>query len=383
MNIMLAVTNISVANGGVSTHIVDMCRELLRRKHRVVLVTDPSNCDYSTDIDDFYHVGRFKFIPISMSGIQMSAFRFFRIARAFTKIVRQEKIDVMHMHSQSLCVVGAFVKIATGTPYIWTNHIDEICKPELFKKILQILRFPIISVSEELKELLVNQYSVCEERVSVVNNGIDLGRFLPISSKELGEMSNQFNCGGKYVIGLLARMSYGKGHIFLLRAVNELQSEYGLSNLKILIAGKVHDNEVKYRDDLVFYAKEHNIDVEFVGFQKPRDFFGICNVSVLPSIYEGFALTVIESLAMGCPAIRSDTPGWTALKDFTLVFHKKQSRELAQELLYAYTHQGLMKEMGLKGKSAVQAHFTIENQVEQTLTIYRNIVGKSQEISQK
>lgn len=370
MNIMLAVTNISIGNGGVSTHIIDMCRELIKRKHTVVLVTDPHNCDYIKDIEEMFKNGRGTYVPVEMTNFQSSPMRLLRVTKEFIRIARQEKIDIAHMHSQSLCVVGAMMKIATGIPYIWTNHIDEIWKPKLFKRILQILHFPIISASTDLKEMLVKEYGVSAERISVVNNGANLDNFLPLSAKEKDELLDQFHVNGKYVIGLLARMSYGKGHIYLLEAVKKLQFEQKLSNLKILIAGKAHDNEVNYRDSLAVYAKKNALDVEFVGFQNPRKFFGICDISVLPSIFEGFALTVIESLAMGCPVIRSDTPGWSDMKDVTFVFHKKCSNELAQHLLYAYTHQSEMREMGIRGENAVKERFTIENQVDQTIAVY-------------
>lgn len=51
MNILLAVTNITAANGGVTTHIIDLCRELCRREHKVVLLSDENNCDYQKGIE--------------------------------------------------------------------------------------------------------------------------------------------------------------------------------------------------------------------------------------------------------------------------------------------------------------------------------------------
>lgn len=114
-----------------------------------------------------------------MKWIQSNLKYLLRIVNAFTEIVKEEKIDLIHTHSQSLCVVGALVKLRTGVPYIWTNHIDAIADPKLFSKILKVLNFPIISVSSDLKEILLNQYKVNDKRITVVNNGIDPEKFLP------------------------------------------------------------------------------------------------------------------------------------------------------------------------------------------------------------
>lgn len=67
------------------------------------------------------------------------------------RIVKDNRIDVMHMYSQSFCVIGGAIKVMTGIPYIWTNHIDETANSALFKKIINGLHFSVIPVSTDLK----------------------------------------------------------------------------------------------------------------------------------------------------------------------------------------------------------------------------------------
>lgn len=339
-------------------------------------MSDENDSDYQSSIDKLKELSTFKFVHCSMKGIQSSPKNLLRAVNTFAEIVEKEKIDLIHTHSQSLCVVGAFVKLRTGVPYIWTNHIDEIANPKLFGKILKALRFPVISVSKDLKEMLINQYKVKEKRITVVNNGINPEKFPLVSDEEKEQLKDKFDCGEKYVVALLARMSYGKGHIYLLEAINKIQREYGVKDIKVLIAGKCHDSEKSYLEKLTCYAKEKGIDMNFLGFQNPRDVFGICNISVLPSIYEGFSLTSIESLAMGCPVIRSDTPGWTDMKDIVLVFPKKDVDKFSEHLYYAYTHQDEMKKMGREGKQEVLSKFTIEKQVDNTMKVYEKYICK-------
>ena len=116
--------------------------------------------------------------------------------------------------------------------------------------------------------------------------------------------------------------------------------------------------------------------MEYLGFRKPREVFGVCDVYVLPSIYEGFALTALESLAMACPVIRSDTPGWSDMKDFTLVFPKKDVNVLVTHLKNVYEHRDAFVECGRKGQNIVFDQFTIEKQVNQTVDVYKTITGK-------
>lgn len=290
---------------------------------------------------------------------------------------------MIHAHSQSLCIVAALVKVITGTPYIWTNHIDEMANIKLFSKILKILHFPIVSVSTDLKMMLINQYGVNENRITVVNNGLDTSCFQPLSEEERKLQKDRYvgEEEQRYIVGILARMSRAKGHIYLLQAINSIQQNEGINNIQVLIAGKLYERE--YWENLRIYAEEHSINVKFLGFQNPRDFFGICDISVLPSIYEGFGLTVIESCAMECPVIRSDTPGWMDTKDIALVFKKKDVEGLAKELLYAYRNREKMSEMGKLGRNVVLSKFTIQAQVDNTLNVYRRYIKERHQMNCK
>lgn len=371
MNILLAVTNMTAANGGVTTHIIDLCRELCRREHKVVLLSDENNCDYQKGIEALKKSPFFLFVHCNMVDILFNPKRLLSAVNFVSSVVQKEKIEIIHVHSQSLCIIGACVKVRTGVPYIWTNHIDEMANPKLFGKVLRLLHFPIISVSSDLKQMLIKEFKVNEKRITVINNGINPENFPPLDDLEKAELRKKFDCEGKYTIGLLARMSYGKGHMYLLEAVNKLQKEKKVSNIKVLIAGKLHEGEKDYLKSLQDFADVHQVDMEFLGFQNPRDVFGICNISTLPSIFEGFGLTVIESLIMACPVIRSDTPGWIDTKDISLVFKKRDVDGFAEHLYYAYTHPLEMKNMGKKGKEIVLSKFTIKNQVDKTIDVYK------------
>lgn len=116
-------------------------------------------------------------------------------------------------------------------PYIWINHIDAIATPKLFKIILQIFHFPIISVSTDLKKMLERNYKVLEDRITVVNNGINIGKFESLSVNEKEILKKKWECKGNFVTGILARMVSIKGHRYLLKAIDLIQK-----NIKFLIS---------------------------------------------------------------------------------------------------------------------------------------------------
>lgn len=130
-----------------------------------------------------------------------------------------------------------------------------------------------------------------------------------------------------------------------------------------------------YLQEFLQYSKENDIDMRYVEFQNPRDFFGICDISVLTFVLEGFGLTVLESLAMGCPVVRTDTLGYSDTKEIIYVFEKEDVEGLAQYLVNAYKNQDEIQKMAKLGRKTVQERFTIENQVKETIKVYKNVIN--------
>lgn len=91
MNIMLAVTNMTAANGGVTTHIVDLCRELAQRQVKVFLVSDSQDCDYWYKINELEKLEYFTFCAVNMEKIQSDPKHFMECTKQICRIVRREK----------------------------------------------------------------------------------------------------------------------------------------------------------------------------------------------------------------------------------------------------------------------------------------------------
>lgn len=74
MNILIAVTILSKSNGGVCTHVIDLCRELLKRNHNVCLLTDNNDNDYLSHINEMKEAnysGEFTFYPMPLHDIPL------------------------------------------------------------------------------------------------------------------------------------------------------------------------------------------------------------------------------------------------------------------------------------------------------------------------
>ena len=154
----------------------------------------------------------------------------------------------------------------------------------------------IIAVCEQTKREMIAAYGICDEKITVVHNGVDHKRFHPDRRMNGGrrireELGIAVNSPVVLFIGTGFRR---KGLDRLLRLWD--RSEF--PEIYLLVVG----NDAK----LAHYRKQWGREkkVIFVGPQQNvEDYYAAADLFVLPSIQEAFGNVVLEALASGLPAI--------------------------------------------------------------------------------
>ena len=369
MNILIAVTQLRHAYGGVCTHIIDLCKAFCA-EHHVVLVADGS--DYDAQIRA---IPNLTYIELPFDSLMTSKKAIFTCAKQLIKICKEHHIQIIHLHGQRLIPSAWLVRLATGIPFLWTNHINAIPQQEILAKMWKLMRFPIISVSSDLKEQLSRELHISKKHVYVVNNGVDLATLLPLSEHEKSTIRCELEVDpDAFVISEVARLNYVKGQHLLVRAVHAVSQRYPDIKFQILLAGN-GDMQWFYQH-VMDYAKENNLDCKYLGFCSPRIVYGISNLAIQDTKYEGFPLSCIEAMAMCCPVLRSRSPGYLDVQDVVLSCEYEDLQSLIDQLEYAITHRKQIQQLAQKAQSQVASRFTKEITAQNTLAVYRNILRK-------
>lgn len=108
---------------------------------------------------------------------------------------------------------------------------------------------------------------------------------------------------GAFVIGHVGRFEQPKNHQFLLEIVAEVVKHK--SNTRLLLVGDGSLRSDIEEKVIQLGLKDHVI---FAGFRAdiPRLMLGAMDVFLLPSLYEGLGLVLIEAQAAGLPCVFSD-----------------------------------------------------------------------------
>ena len=171
----------------------------------------------------------------------------------------------------------------------------------LRKKIINKMQLfdHIISVSEDLKNKLVNEYKVSPEKITVIHNGVDRAKFKPMDKAYARSKCGLIdNC--KYILAI-SRLSSEKGLEFLLKAMGSLTTD----NVRLVLIG-----DGPLYNSLNEYACNSNLSgkVQFVRSVPHEDlchWYNAADVLCLSSLWEGCPNVVIEALACGTPVVSS------------------------------------------------------------------------------
>lgn len=257
------------------------------------------------------------FIPVDMPR-GLSIFKSISVIRKLIKIFKQESFNFIQYSTPNAALYGAIaakicrVKIRNyhlmGFRYLGAKGILKVIL-KFLEKITCRLSSSIECVSKSNLELGVAEGIFAKNKATVVWNGstggIDLGRFSIENRTEWrNEIRNKLGYSkNDFIYGFVGRITKDKGIDELLEAF--LNSAH---NAKLLMVGEF-ENEQELNHDLLSNAKSNN-QIKFVGaVNDVEKYFAAIDMLVLPSYREGFGNVVIESAAMGTPAIVSDIPG--------------------------------------------------------------------------
>lgn len=139
-------------------------------------------------------------------------------------------------------------------------------------------------------------------KVHIMTNAIDTERF-KYSEEKRDKIRAELRLEDKFVIGNVARFSYQKNHEFLIRAFYKVRKIRKNAILLLIGRGELEENIKKQVSVLGL-----NDSVIFMGVRNDvPEILNAMDVFVLPSMYEGLPVTLIEVQANGLPVLVADT----------------------------------------------------------------------------
>jgi glycosyltransferase involved in cell wall biosynthesis len=284
--------------GGVSSHTYLLSQELLERGDQVYVLTYPH-----PQVKDMDGVKVESAFAPNIKGLRGF---FFSLSAAWKliRIVRHNQVDLIHAHFLlPPGLIGVLVGSILGKKTAVTAHGSDLLiqagNPILRHFIKFVLRRAdyVLVVNQALKDKVL-ELGIAKDKIYITPNAVDTRKFNPQNLETPPEIKLNRN---KPTILFVGNLVFQKGVEYLLEAKKIMNSD---SELLIVGEGPLRNR----LEEMV--QKEGISGVIFTGARRDVEMImPSADVFVLPSISEGFPITILEALASGVPVVATKVGG--------------------------------------------------------------------------
>jgi glycosyltransferase involved in cell wall biosynthesis len=232
-------------------------------------------------------------------------------ARDLSKLVRKNRIQIVHAHMARDYPLAAYaVRQNPEARLIITRHV--LFSLNRLHRITLSQAARVIAVSGAVGSQLRADQTVPAEKISVVQNGIDIARFEDVRQRfdrqrflrswQLPENS--------MLVGTVGELTPLKGQEEFLQAALEVLKQY--PNAHFIIAGMDSSPGNKNRLELERRIERSNLTghVKLVGWlENVAELYCALDVFVSASHTESFGLVIAEAMASGTAVVATETEG--------------------------------------------------------------------------
>ena len=299
---------------GYTLYIQWVAEELARRGHAVTVLTARYRMDLPRDEQVINGVRVIRlWAPIRVSrGMIMPAYPW-----AVAALIAQHDVVWVSTPTAETALI-AFLAELLGKPVVATHHGDLVLPRGLLNAVITWVTYrfyaymarraaALVAYSEDYAD---HSYYLMpfRDKVSVIYPPIRIPEPQP---ERVAELRAQWSLEGGPVIGYSGRFVEEKRPDLLIRSLEIINREY--PNARIVFAGEYdipYENTWERHQALV---RQYGDQLIFLGVltneQDMANFYAACDVLVLPSDTECFALVQVEAMLCGTPVVMTDIPG--------------------------------------------------------------------------
>jgi len=218
---------------------------------------------------------------------------------AMYSFLKENEFDVVHCHGVPGLAGYLAKRSGKDSDFVYTVHgiAYELISREWLKSVAKLVHLPerlcvrsfdkVVAVSENTAREVVEHYSVEEDKITTIYNGVDTEKF-----RFVKDFDNQLLYVGYFI--------ERKGPEIVLDAFSKLVKDF--PDLELVMVGRG-----RLEEDLKKKTREKGLEdsVKFLKNISDKQLVELYSESifVMPSAYEGQGIVYVEALSCGAPVI--------------------------------------------------------------------------------
>lgn len=290
-------------------------------------------------------------------------------------IIKKYNFDIVHTHSSKPGVLGRIaarlnnVKLVVHTVHGFSfpsakNNFQYLIFWAM-EKIGAICGDLLICLHEDDANIARNNLHIDNGKIKIIKNGVDTNKFYKKSNSSKADelrILYDINESRDVVVGMVGRLWPQKNPLMLLHAAKNIMIEY--PNVKFLFVG---DGELK--EPMLEFIAQHKLheNVKICGWcSDVSPYHNIFDIFVLPSLWEGMPLAILEAESSSLPCIVSDIQGNRNIVRHAVdgyVFSLNDCTKLEIFIKQLISDEELRVSMGNNARDKIISHYKIEDRI--------------------
>jgi len=311
-----------------------------------------------------------KCLPIKMN----KGLNFLATVKIIFFIIKNN-INIIHTHSSVDSRVGGIAGKICRIPVVRSRHISEPVNKRFFTWFqYMLIADRVITSGALIRKMLIEENKMRPSQIVSIPAGVDTNLYLKKQNPQDQNIVQELNLNNKFIVGMVSVLRSWKGHKYAIEAFEKLVQK--TNNFHLIIVG---DGPKREEIETMVNNLDLKRYVTLTGhIDNPIPYYRAMNIVLLPS-YAGEATsqTLPQAMIQGIPVITTNIGGLPEIvehKKTGLVVEPKNSQQIYDAVYQLYSDKKLAKKISAAGKKKILEKFTYEKMVEDTYTVYKNLL---------
>jgi glycosyltransferase involved in cell wall biosynthesis len=293
--------------------------------------------------------------------------------------LKKNHVDIVHTHCPSPDFWGKLAVLLVRTPLVFSTIHSVQGYSAFAERVLNAMTVKYVAVSKTVYQYAVSELNIPPANIEIHYNAIDVQRFDVKTAKREAKLRELGVASGDKVVTTIGRIAKEKGHLYLVEAAAEVLNEFPHARF-LIVGNNTADLKVgsELRERIKTKGLENRVILTGVRTDIP-EILSITDIFVLPSLWEGLSIVLLEAMASGVPVVVTAIGGNLELVTDGvngLVVPPKDSQALAQKIEELFNDLEKAKRLSKEGRRTVQEGFCIEHMVRGYEQLYLGYMGR-------